>query len=138
MSVQSGSRALPPPVEKDLASFKMPWIGSCDRYRAKSWRGGLGGTEGGLQSGAGPLENSGARNNGTKPRYRGKILIFVAPDHGALARRRDCVRVAWLELHVEDVAAMRLVLDNLQAEQAKKELAKGGGRRFATCRSGML
>jgi len=64
-----------------------------------------------------------ARNNGTKPRYRGNRLIFVAPDHGALARLRDCIRVAlaWNSI-VEDVAAMRLVLDNLQAEQAKKEL----------------
>ena len=63
------------------------------------------------------------RNNGTKPRYRGNRLIFVAPDHGALTRLRDCIRVAlaWNSI-VEDVAAMRLVLDNLQAEQAKKEL----------------
>jgi predicted AAA+ superfamily ATPase len=63
------------------------------------------------------------RNNGTKPRYRGNRLIFVAPDHGALARLRDCIRVAlaWNSI-VEDVAAMRLVLDNLQVEQAKKEL----------------
>jgi len=63
------------------------------------------------------------RNNGTKPRYRGNRLLFVAPDHGALARLRDCIRVAlaWNSI-VEDVAAMRLVLDNLQAEQARKEL----------------
>jgi uncharacterized protein len=63
------------------------------------------------------------RNNGTKPRYRGNRLLFLAPDHGALARLRDCIRVtlAWSSI-VEDVAAMRLVLDNLQAEQAKKEL----------------
>jgi predicted AAA+ superfamily ATPase len=63
------------------------------------------------------------RNNGTKPRYRGNRLLFLAPDHGALARLRDCIRVAlaWNSI-VEDVAAMRLVLDNLQAEQAKKEL----------------
>jgi hypothetical protein len=63
------------------------------------------------------------RNNGNKPRYRGNRLIFVAPDHGALARLRDCIRVAlaWNSI-VEDVAAMRLVLDNLQAEQARKEL----------------
>jgi hypothetical protein len=63
------------------------------------------------------------RNNGTKPRYRGNRLIFVAPDHGSLARLSDCIRVAlaWNSI-VEDVAAMRLVLDNLQAEQAKKEL----------------
>jgi len=63
------------------------------------------------------------RNNGTKPRYRGNRLLFLAPDHGALTRLRDCIRVAlaWNSI-VEDVSAMRLVLDNLQAEQAKKEL----------------
>ncbi len=63
------------------------------------------------------------RNNGTKPRYRGNRLLFLAPDHGALTRLRDCIRVAlaWNSI-VDDVAAMRLVLDNLQAEQAKKEL----------------
>ena len=63
------------------------------------------------------------RNNGTKPRYRGNRLLFLAPDNGALTRLRDCIRVslAWSSI-VEDVAAMRLVLDNLQAEQAKQEL----------------
>lgn len=63
------------------------------------------------------------RNHGTKPRYRGNRLIFLAPDHGALARLRDCIRVAlaWNSI-VDDVASMRLVLDNLQGEQAKKEL----------------
>ncbi len=63
------------------------------------------------------------RSNGSKPRYRGNRLLFLAPDHGALTRLRDCIRVAlaWSSI-VEDVAAMRLVLDNLQAEQAKKEL----------------
>ena len=63
------------------------------------------------------------RNNGTKPRYRGNRLIFLAPDHGALARLRDCIRaaLAWSSI-VDDVAATRLVLDNLQAEQAEKEL----------------
>jgi predicted AAA+ superfamily ATPase len=63
------------------------------------------------------------RNNGTKPRYRGNRLLFLAPDHGALTRLRDCIRVAlsWASI-VEDVAAMRLNLDNLQTEQAKKEL----------------
>ena len=63
------------------------------------------------------------RNNGTKPRYRGNRLIFLAPDHGALTRFRDCIRVAlaWNTI-VEDVGAMRLVLDNLQTQQAKKEL----------------
>jgi predicted AAA+ superfamily ATPase len=63
------------------------------------------------------------RNNGTKPRYRGNRLLFLAPDHGAMSRLRDCIRVAlaWSSI-VDDVAAMRLTLDNLQAEQAKKEL----------------
>jgi predicted AAA+ superfamily ATPase len=63
------------------------------------------------------------RTNGTKPRYRGNRLLFLAPDHGVLTRLRDCIRVAlaWNSI-VEDVAAMRLVLDNLQGEQAKKEL----------------
>jgi hypothetical protein len=63
------------------------------------------------------------RSNGTKPRHRGNRLLFLAPDHGALSRLSDCVRVAlaWQSI-VEDVGAMRLVLDNLQAEQAKKEL----------------
>jgi len=63
------------------------------------------------------------RHNGTKPRYRGNRLLFLAPDHGALTRLRDCIRIAlaWNSI-VDDVGAMRLVLDNLQAEQAKKEL----------------
>ncbi len=63
------------------------------------------------------------RNNGAKPRYRGNRLIFLAPDFGALARLRDCIRVAlaWGSI-VEDIAGMRLVLDTLQVQQAKKEL----------------
>lgn len=63
------------------------------------------------------------RNHGTAPRYRGNRLLFLAPDHGALARLRDCIRVAlaWKSI-VDDVRAMRLVLDNLQAQQAEKEL----------------
>lgn len=63
------------------------------------------------------------RNHGTTPRYRGNRLMFLAPDHGALTRLRDCIRIAlaWNSI-VEDVAAMRLVLDTLQAQQAKKEL----------------
>ena len=35
------------------------------------------------------------RNNGTKPRYRGNRLIFLAPDHGALARLRDASVSRW-------------------------------------------
>ena len=63
------------------------------------------------------------RGHGTAPRYRGNRLLFLAPDHGALTRLRDCIRVAlaWNSI-VEDVAAMRLTLDNLQMQQAKKEL----------------
>ena len=63
------------------------------------------------------------RNHGTAPRYRGNRLLFLAPDHAALTRLRDCIRVAlaWNSI-VEDVAAMRLTLDNLQTQQAKKEL----------------
>ncbi len=63
------------------------------------------------------------RNHGTTPRYRGNRLIFLAPDHGALTRLRDCIRIAlaWNSI-VEDVGAMRLTLDNLQTQQAKKEL----------------
>lgn len=63
------------------------------------------------------------RNHGKNPRYRGNRLIFLAPDHGALARLNDCIRTAlsWNSI-VEDVGAMRLVLDNLQSQQAKKEL----------------
>jgi hypothetical protein len=68
------------------------------------------------------------RSNGTKPRYRGNRLIFLAPDHGSLARLRDCIRVAlaWGSI-VADVTAMRLVLDTLQVEQAKKELETAEG-----------
>lgn len=63
------------------------------------------------------------RNNGLKPRYRGNRLLFLAPDHGALARLRDCVRVAlaWDSI-VEDVKEGRLNIDLLQKKQAEKEL----------------
>jgi len=63
------------------------------------------------------------RNNGTKPRYRGNRLLFLAPDHGSLTRLRDCIKtaLAWGTI-VDDIAAMRLVLDNLQIQQAKREL----------------
>jgi uncharacterized protein len=63
------------------------------------------------------------RNHGPKPRYRGNRLVFIAPDHGSLARARDCVRtaLAWNSI-VEDVKGKRLNIDGLQEEQAKKEL----------------
>ena len=62
------------------------------------------------------------RNNGTKPRYRGNRLIFIAPDQGSLARLRDCVRtaLAWSSI-TEDVKDGRLNIDRLQEQQAKKE-----------------
>ena len=63
------------------------------------------------------------RNNGNKPRYRGNRLIFLAPDQAALARVRDCIRVAlaWNSI-VEDVRDSRLNIDQLQKKQAEKEL----------------
>ena len=63
------------------------------------------------------------RNNGTKPRYRGNRLIFLAPDMAILARLRDTARVAlaWNSI-VEDVKEGRLNIDLLQKKQAEKEL----------------
>jgi predicted AAA+ superfamily ATPase len=62
------------------------------------------------------------RNNGTKPRYRGNRLIFLAPDMAILNRLRDVARtaLAWKSI-VDDVEERRLTLDNLQSDQAKKE-----------------
>ncbi len=63
------------------------------------------------------------RSNGSKPRYRGNRLLFVAADQGALSRLRDCVRtaLAW-ESIVDDIEGNRLNVDLLQQKQAKKEL----------------
>jgi len=63
------------------------------------------------------------RSNGTKPRYRGNRLVFIAPDQGSLLRLKDCVRtaLAWASI-VDDIKAGRLNIDRLQEEQAKKEL----------------
>jgi predicted AAA+ superfamily ATPase len=63
------------------------------------------------------------RNNGTKPRYRGNRLIFLAPDQGALVRVSDCLRtaLAWKSI-VDDVEASRLNIDLVQKKQAEKEL----------------
>ena len=63
------------------------------------------------------------RNNGTKPRHRGNRLIFLAADHGVLARLRDGIRVAlaWGTI-VEDVKEGRLNIDQIQKRQAEKEL----------------
>jgi uncharacterized protein len=63
------------------------------------------------------------KSNGAKPRHRGNRLLFLAADHGALSRLVDSIKVAlaWNSI-VEDVMAMKLVLDNLQTQQAKNEL----------------
>lgn len=63
------------------------------------------------------------RNNGSKPRYRGNRLIFLAPDMAILNRLQDVARtaLAWKSI-VDDVEERRLTLDNLQSDQAKKEL----------------
>jgi predicted AAA+ superfamily ATPase len=63
------------------------------------------------------------RNNGTKPRFRGNRLIFLAPDMAVLARLRDTARVAlaWHSI-VDDVKEDRLNIDLLQKKQAEKEL----------------
>ncbi len=62
------------------------------------------------------------RNNGPKPRYRGNRLIFLSPDHGAMARVSDCLRtaLAWKSI-VDDVEASRLNIDLVQKKQAEKE-----------------
>ncbi|MDR7037966.1 putative AAA+ superfamily ATPase [Methylobacterium sp. BE186] len=62
-------------------------------------------------------------SNGTKPRYRGNRLLFLAADHGALVRVADVVRIAlaWASI-VEDVKDGRLNIDLLQKNQAEKEL----------------
>ncbi|WP_437322870.1 ATP-binding protein [Sorangium sp. So ce381] len=67
------------------------------------------------------------RTNGSKPRYRGNRLVFLAPDQGALARLRDCVRtaLAWNSI-VADIGAGRLNIDRLQEQRAKEELHKAG------------
>ncbi|MCX7393563.1 MAG: ATP-binding protein [Planctomycetales bacterium] len=63
------------------------------------------------------------RNNGTKPRYRGNRLIFLAPDMAVLTRLHDAARVAlaWNSI-VDDVKEGRLNIDLLQKKQAEKEL----------------
>jgi len=62
------------------------------------------------------------KNNGQKPRHKGNRLIFLAADHGALARLKDALRtaMAWKSI-VDDVENHRLNLDVLQAKQAKKD-----------------
>jgi predicted AAA+ superfamily ATPase len=68
------------------------------------------------------------RTNGSKPRYRGNRLVFIAPDQGSLLRLRDSVRtaLAWGSI-VDDIKTGRLNIDRLQEEQAKKELETAEG-----------
>ena len=63
------------------------------------------------------------RNNGSKPRYRGNRLIFLAPDQGSVGRLKDAIKVAlaWGSI-VDDVKEGRLNIDLLQKKQAEKEL----------------
>jgi predicted AAA+ superfamily ATPase len=63
------------------------------------------------------------RNNGTKPRYRGNRLVFLAPDMAVLSRLRDTARtaLAWKSI-VDDVNEKRLNIDLLQKSQAEREL----------------
>jgi len=63
------------------------------------------------------------QNNGTKPRHRQNRLLFLAADHGTIARLKDAasVALAWASI-VSDVEEGRLNIDRLQETQAKKEL----------------
>lgn len=62
------------------------------------------------------------RNNGTKPRYRGNRLLFLAPDMAILNRLSDCARIslAW-ESIVKDTNEGKLNIDLAQQRQAKQE-----------------
>jgi predicted AAA+ superfamily ATPase len=67
------------------------------------------------------------RNNGPKPRHRWNRLVFLAADHGTLARLNDAARVAlaWGSI-VDDVKEGRLNIDLLQKKQAEKDLESAG------------
>ena len=62
------------------------------------------------------------RTNGTKPRFKGNRLVFLAPDGGSVGRLRDAIRtaLAWGSI-VSDINTGRLNIDRLQEVQAKKE-----------------
>lgn len=64
------------------------------------------------------------QNNGSKPRYKGNRLVFVAADEASVSRLRDATRtaLAWASI-VDDIKEGRLNIDRLQEEQAKKSLA---------------
>ena len=75
------------------------------------------------------------RNNGTKPRYRGNRLLFLAAGpRSRLSRLRDAARVAlaWGSI-VDDVKEGRLNIDLLQKKQAEKELQSARGSAPAGC-----
>jgi predicted AAA+ superfamily ATPase len=59
--------------------------------------------------------------NGTRPRYRGNRLVFVAAEASTLGRLRDAIRtaLAWTSI-VKDIDAGRLNIDRAQADQAKE------------------
>lgn len=63
------------------------------------------------------------RSNGSRPRYRGNRLVFVAADQVSLSRLKDVTRtaLAWASI-VNDIKTRRLNIDHLQEDQAKKEL----------------
>jgi uncharacterized protein len=67
------------------------------------------------------------RNHGPKPRHRWNRLVFLAADHGTVARLGDAARVAlaWSSI-VDDVKEGRLNIDLLQKKQAEKELESAG------------
>jgi len=60
--------------------------------------------------------------NGSKPRYKGNRLLFLAPDHGAWGRVQDAVRtaLAWGSI-MDDIQAGRINIDRAQETQAKRE-----------------
>lgn len=76
-----------------------------------------------LEQGAIPAVLEYVKQNGTKPRFRGNRLIFLAADAPVLSRLRDAARVAlaWHSI-VDDVKESRLNIDLLQKKQAEKEL----------------
>lgn len=63
------------------------------------------------------------QRHGSKPRYRGNRLVFLAADGSAYARLRDAVRtvLAWSSID-RDIRHNVLVVDNAQQRQAEKEL----------------
>jgi predicted AAA+ superfamily ATPase len=63
--------------------------------------------------------------------------LFLAPDHGVLARLRDAAAttLAWGSI-VEDAREGRLTIDNLQQRQAEKELKSAQDVLYQTIRAG--